>query len=357
MYYTNEERRVIAFLNIDEGLSLRDTAARFHQMFPARPTPCAKTIKDLLEKFRTTGSVYNRPKPGRPRTATNEQNAVLVLGSVVMKNQQSLREIAIETGNSITSAWRILHRYKFHPYGVKLTQELSEADYVKRLDFCEEMELCMRDPNFLKTVCFTDESTFHLNGYVNRHNCRYWCEKNPNEYRQAHTQRPQKQNVWAGILGNEIIGPFFIDGNLNGSKYIIMLHNQIVPALRASAARQQIHWEDLWFQQDGAPAHWSRLVRDYLDLVFPNRWIGRNGPWLWPPRSPDLTSLDFFLWGYLKDKVFRSGFPIDLQEMRDRIEANCLLIDEDMLGRVRESFEKRVYLCMHEDGRQFEHLI
>lgn len=34
---------------------------------------------------------------------------------------------------------------------------------------------------------------------------------------------------------------------------------------------------------------------------YPICWIGRGGPVLWPPRSPDLTHLDFFLWGYLKN--------------------------------------------------------
>lgn len=181
-----------------------------------------------------------------------------------------------------------------------MTQELTEADFVKRHDFCELMERRTRDPNFLKNVCFTDESTFHLNGYVNRHNCRYWCESNPNEFREAHTQRPKKSNVWAGILGNEIIGPFFIDGNLDRPKYILLLHNQIVPEMRASAARQNIAWNDVYYQQDGAPAHYARLVRDYLDLFFPNRWIGRLGPMAWPPKSPDLTPLDFFYGDILK---------------------------------------------------------
>lgn len=282
---------------------------------------------------------------------------MMAIGSVVMKRQQSLREISNETGNSITSIWRILRRHKFHPYGIKLTQELVEADYWKRLDFCELMDHCLRAPNYLKNVCFTDESTFHLNGYVNRHNCRYWCEANPNEHRQAHTQRPQKLNVWAGILGDEVIGPFFIDGNLDGPTYILLLHNQIVPAMRASAIRQNNPWEDVIFQQDGAPAHYANLVRTYLDIVFPNRWIGRAGPIEWPPRSPDLTPLDYFLWGFLKDKVFRAGFPVNLQEMQNRIVENCMLIDADMLARVRASFGDRILICMQEDGKQFEQLL
>lgn len=356
MYYTNDERRRICFLRLDKRLSFRKIARRFQQLYPNRPVPTPIGISKMVEKIRTTGSVFNRPKSGRPRTATNEQNEVMVLGSVVMKRQQGLREIANETGNSMTSVWRILHRHKFHPYGVKLTQELKETDYGKRLDFCELMERRIRDENFLKTVCFSDESTFHLNGYVNRHNCRFWCEVNPNEHREAPTQRRQKSNVWAGILGNEIIGPFFIEGNLDGPKYIILLHNHIVPAMQTSAARQNIAWADVYFQQDGAPAHYSRLVREYLDLVFPNRWIGRLGTIAWPPRSPDLTPLDYFLWGFLKDKVFRT-IPDDLQEMQDRINENCLIPDEEMFARVRDSFGKRILLCMHEHGRQFEHLL
>jgi hypothetical protein len=41
-----------------------------------------------------------------------------------------------------------------------------------------------------------------------------------------------------------------------------------------------------------------------LDATFPNRSVGRDGPTPWPPRSPDITPLDFFLWGYVKDKVY-----------------------------------------------------
>lgn len=353
MYFTNEERRTIIYLKFDYNLSLGKIAEEFHRKFPHRPTPSRFGISKILKKHRMTGSVFNRPKPGRPRSATNEANEVLVIGNVYMKSQQSLREMALETGNSITSVWRILKRHKFHPYGVKLVQELKQEDYGKRLDFCELMDHKIRDPTFLKNTCFSDESTFHLTGYVNRHNCRYWSEANPNEHREAHTQRPQKRNVWAGILGNEIIGPFFIEGNLDSAKYILLLHNQIVPTMRVSAARQNIAWTDVYFQQDGAPAHYARLVREYLDLVFPNRWIGRLGPILWPPRSPDLTPLDFFLWGYLKDRVFRTT-PQTVQDMEDRIMENCLIPDESMFERVRESFGQRILWCIHEEGKQFE---
>ncbi|GFG31161.1 hypothetical protein Cfor_08628 [Coptotermes formosanus] len=57
------------------------------------------------------------------------------------------------------------------------------------------------------------------------------------------------------------------------------------------AARRQFY-----FQQDGALPHFAGEVRNWLKEVFLMRWIGRSGPIEWSPRSPDLTSLDFFCW-------------------------------------------------------------
>ncbi|GBN27178.1 hypothetical protein AVEN_46569-1 [Araneus ventricosus] len=62
--------------------------------------------------------------------------------------------------------------------------------------------------------------------------------------------------------------------------------------------QMQQHQPDVIFQQDGAPPHWGMIVRDFLDENFPDRWCGRSGPIPWPPRSPDITPLDFFLWGF-----------------------------------------------------------
>ncbi|EFN64531.1 hypothetical protein EAG_07520, partial [Camponotus floridanus] len=57
-------------------------------------------------------------------------------------------------------------------------------------------------------------------------------------------------------------------------------------------------------QQDGHPAYTSILARIILNQKFPGRWIGLHGPQEWPPRSPDLTPMDFFMWGFLKNKVY-----------------------------------------------------
>ena len=67
-----------------------------------------------------------------------------------------------------------------------------------------------------------------------------------------------------------------------------------------------------------------------MDAAFPKRWVGRDGPTPCPPRSPDITPLDFFLWGYVKDKVFSTPVP-DITNLKARITDAFVAITEDML--------------------------
>ena len=62
--------------------------------------------------------------------------------------------------------------------------------------------------------------------------------------------------------------------------------------------------DDIWFQQDGAPCHTASATIDLLCTVFENRIISRNTDINWPPRSYDLTPLDYFLWGTIKDEYY-----------------------------------------------------
>ena len=54
---------------------------------------------------------------------------------------------------------------------------------------------------------------------------------------------------------------------------------------------------DEWFQQDGATAHTAGEVMAWLNVRFSRRLISHRSEFQWPPRSPDLSPLDFYLWG------------------------------------------------------------
>jgi len=79
-----------------------------------------------------------------------------------------------------------------------------------------------------------------------------------------------------------------------------------------------------------------------LGAKFPNRWIERDGPTPWPPRSPDITpSLDFFLWGYVKDNMFSTPVP-DITNLKARIIDAFATITEDMLENTCREIDYRL---------------
>ena len=108
----------------------------------------------------------------------------------------------------------------------------------------------------------------------------------------------------------------------------------------------------LWWAQDGAPAHRLIEVRVRLNKVFGNNQvIGLGHDVEWPPRSPDLTPCDFFLWGYLNDKVFSTS-PQNIDVLRQRIvdTFNALRQQPDFIRRVVRDMHRRPYFVSREMG-------
>jgi hypothetical protein len=106
--------------------------------------------------------------------------------------------------------------------------------------------------------------------------------------------------------------------------------------------------EKLWkFYHCGPLWRKQREVRNYLDVNLPQRCIGRaTGDNMSLtcslPRSPDLTLCDFFLWGYVKDKVFIPPVPVTLDDLKQRITTATAGVDEDMFTRVWQEFDYRM---------------
>lgn len=310
MVYSVEERVEIIKLFFKNKDCARVTAALFNERHPEHNVSAVYVLQ-LVAKFNATGSVGNKKRVHE----RDEARKMAVLGHVVMDPTLSTRKLSAVSGESRTTIRRILKKHKFHPFKIRLVQELNEDDFDRRLQFCEVVsEIINNNHNYIFDICFSDECSLYFNGTVSRHNCRYRSDENPRVFREVHTQHHQKLNVWAGIYGNHIIGPFFIPENLHGESYLELLENAIYPALVEVLENEEDH-HTIIFQQDGAPPHFVRPVRQFLDQNFPQSWIGRRGHIEWPPRSPDLTPLDFFLWGHLKSKIYATQ-PESLDDLR-----------------------------------------
>jgi hypothetical protein len=128
-----------------------------------------------------------------------------------------------------------------------------------------------------------------------------------------------------------------------------MLQQFVIPQLHEDVQEGRIH-----FQQDSSPPHYLEEVREYLSTCFPGRWIGRAAPIAWTPRYPDLTPLDFFLWGFVKDRVFVPPLPANVAELRTRITAAVAEVTPEMLRSVWQDIDYRWDVCHITDGSPIE---
>jgi len=76
----------------------------------------------------------------------------------------------------------------------------------------------------------------------------------------------------------------------------------------------------------------------------------------WPPRSPDLTSCDFFLWGFIKEAVYVPSLPTTLDDLKNRITTAVNSVTQDILLRVWNEFSYRLDATRAAGGAHIEHL-
>lgn len=255
---------------------------------------------------------------------------------------------------SLSIIQRILRKHKFIPYKYRPTQTLVPGDADRRLIFCRWLVAsCRENPRLLRNIIWSDESNFSNSGMFNRKNMHYWSRENPLLTYPTHPQTRFSLNVWCGLIGSEVIGPLFYHGSLTGIRYI----NFMVEALEEFLDninlenRRMIH-----FQQDGAPAHNFREVGAVMQGLFGDRWIGTNGPVNWPARSPDLSPLDFFFWGNVKNKVYKQKYR-NVEELENSIRLCINSIDGRSISNATRSVHKRALMCIQKNGGIFEHLI
>ncbi|GFY32702.1 DUF4817 domain-containing protein [Trichonephila clavipes] len=182
-----------------------------------------------------------------------------------------------------------------------------------------------------------DEAPFWLNGYVNKQNCCIWSEANPQVYVETPLHQKKKLTIWYALWAGGIIGPYFFKNDeghnvtVNGDRGI----EPRIPELNNHEVQK------LWFQQDGATCHTARATIDLLKDTFGDRLISRFGPVNWPPRSCDLTPLNYFLWGYVKSLVYANK-PQTLDYLEDNIRRVIADIRPQMLEKVIENWTSRL---------------
>ncbi|EZA58485.1 Zinc finger MYM-type protein [Ooceraea biroi] len=112
-----------------------------------------------------------------------------------------------------------------------------------------------------------------------------------------------------GMIDEYLIGPHILPHHITAQQFLQFLNNDLFDLLQDVPLNLRY---DSWLQLNGCPAHSARIVRDWLNQSYPEKWISRWGPVGWLARSPDLTPLDFYLWGKIKNEVYST--PIESRE-------------------------------------------
>lgn len=348
MFTKTEKARCVLLFN--ESKSITHTQRRFRNIFEKNP-PTRNSIMSWVSQFTETGTLERKK-----RHIQNAQdillNDILQIREILERNNNkiSIRKIAQPLHMSKSKVHKLLKIIKFKAYKIQTFQKIENHAIEKRLFMCETLlDLLRNQPNV--NLIMSDEATFHLNGRVNKHNCRIWGDENPRAFNEFERDSP-KVNVWCGVSKTKIYGPFFFqEQTVNGNNYTDMLELFFYPQLQ-----QEGILNDVYFQQDGAPPHYSLIARNSLNITFGDKWIGRAGPIEWAPYSPELTVPDFFVWGYIKERCY-DPTPTNLAELRNNIINVFNVITPEMLQNAFTHFLLRLHTCIEQNGGHIQQLL
>jgi hypothetical protein len=341
-HLTPEQRFQIVEIYFEKNKSVREVYRALRPFYGEHNRPSEQAIRAVIDRFCTNFTLLDSKPSTRQRNVRTEENIAAVARSVEEDAEMSIRRRSQLVGLCPSTTWKILRKdLGLRAYKIQLVQELKPNDHRLRRIFADWAHLKLaEDEHFYRRIVFSDEAHFWLNGYVNKQNCRIWSEDNPQAVNES-PLHPLKLTVWCGLHAGGIIGPYFFRNEegaavtVNGERYRAMLTEFLFPEIN------QLNIDDIWFQQDGATCHTARLTIDLLQNQFGDNFLSRSGPVNWPPRSCDLTPLDYFLWGYVKSLVYTDK-PATLEALEANIQATIDAIRPDLLEKVVKNWTDRM---------------
>lgn len=333
----------------------------YKQAYPSRITPYHQTFSDVFNRLCEQGSFEQRMRDvGRSNLNLDDDEYLEERIEEIIRNDpyRSTRSIAQELGvTNHTRVWRILNSKAYYPYKLQLVAAQRQGDAAQRITFCNWFQNHQQD--VARWIIYTDECIFKEDGPWNSRNEHYWSQNNPHMVRHRARNR-FSLHVWAGLLNDKLLGPVVLPNPMTAELYLNFLQNDL-PVLIQNAIEDipLADRRDLWYQLDGSGPHFGSIVRDHLNNMFPNRWIGRGGPVAWPARSPDLTPLDFFLWGEIKRRVYSPPRPETAEELWAKIEdvANDIRNHKYSIEASTLSVSHRTLICIEKEGGRFEQFL
>ena len=354
MKLTSNEAKVVIQLYYANGKSPTRTFRLFNTWAVNNNHATRITRKNVLDTMRRfeQRAVIQKDTREKSSLSKNDDALLSVVSCLFQHPGSSLRICAAENDISYSTCQNIARRtLQLYPYRLILTHALTEYDKMVRVDGCQRLLEVVTDDEL---IIYSDEANFRTDGTVNRWNCCIWDYSQPDDFVSKTGQYAKHTTVWAGISKDRLFGPYFFPSTVDGDSYRAVISEIFYNELIASYENV----DDIWFQQDGASPHTSKETRLLLQQCFGAQVISKDFEHEWPPRSPDLTPCDFYLWGAVKDLVYMHGRVDTVSQLQDLIIGAFNKIRQHHMPHVRNavlSVRRRMELCIQQQGSQLLH--
>jgi len=263
---------------------------------------------------------------------------------------RSMRSIARELEVSDSTIRRIVEedlRYKSYAL-IKRGQFMNAATKERRLEKAKLLLTKLKHPQAPgQLIFFSDEKNFSQDQKVNWKNNRWLCSDAEEVPIVMSTKFPATVMV-LGVISNEgdVMPPFFFQKGerVNAACYINVLRTVVEPWMRQVAAGRHFV-----FQQDGAPAHTANTTQDWLLTHLPEFWPKE----IWPPNSPDLNPLDYYVWGVCERDVNKHPHN-NVDSVKAKITEVMQGMGRQEIVKACKRFRARIEAVIDNDGDFFE---
>lgn len=350
-----EDRLLIKNLYEHKGYGAKKLIAEFPQKGWKK-----RTLYDFLSHFKKTGTVERKQGSGRPRTIRTEENITVVSELILSqegkpKTHRSTRQICRQTGISQSSVCNIIRKdLSLKCLKRRRAQRLTDVNCETRMIRAQKLlNFSKSDVDF---IFFSDEKVFTVEPPKNSQNDRLYAPSGTKKCdiaadRLLRTRSTFTKSVMVSVAVSKLgfTDMFFVEPGvkINGSYYRdVLLAQQMLPAIRYIAGDCYV------FQQDSAPAHRARETVEYLRAETP-MFIS---PDMWPPNSPDLNPIDYKIWGFIQERVYRSAIQ-NTDDLRKRLVEVWSTMPQSVVDNAIDAWRDRLTACVQARGHNFEHYL
>ena len=339
-HLTYAQRSIISY-QLSRGYSPEDVIQEWDIEYHKRTAPSIQTIYKIKRQI-LNGESVEPQKTGPKEGWVLTQQVLTKIEEVIEENEYiTLDCLNSYVGLPRSTTYYAIKKIEMKQFNAPLSPELTKTQMLQRVSFCETF--LKWNVQYMMRVWWSDESSFSLEKLLRHQRRKYWSKKKKSLFLDK-LHRQSSVNVWAAIRGDGRVIYAIVSQNQNAEKYIELMTKSFVTMEPTTS----------FLMQDGASFHKGNDAVKWLEANWKDRWIGLRSPRLeFPPRSMDLTPMDFSFWNYVKGRVSAKE-PKTTEELRRCIIEVMDDIPSIVVTNMCMGVKERLRKCLANNGGRFE---